>query len=332
MRSDRRSPSGEKTRGRTETTFDVGPLRVHHDRVRQVKVFSTGRGAHVHGRCRRGRPCPHRPGRSRGRRHVPRPAVSATRRRTSLPEPSTMETLSTSGLREPEGDPRLARLAPAHGREELRHPRLPDRARLELERLRVQEGDPRRHEQSRDEDGWRVSGHGPWIVGGAGPRACVHASGNAAARPACGLLSSHSAGCGNPRTPPTSTHRCAASFRGGLAHWARPHGEERTRERHIVGAHGERESWGSGDTRAGPHGAPPSVLGEAPVEHDAPAVGIGDRDAAAVPVRVLGLDVGIAEIGEPARDDARRPARTRRRGRGGCRRSAPGTGFRRRGR
>ena len=35
-----------------------------------------------------------------------------------------------------------------------------------------------------------------------------------------------------------------------------------------------------------------SLLGEAPVEHDAPAVGVGDRDAAAVPVRVLRLDSG----------------------------------------
>ena len=74
------------------------------------------------------------------------------------------------------------------------------------------------------------------------------------------------------------------------------------------------------------------VLGEAPVEHDAPAVGVGDRDAAAVPVGVLRLDVGVAEVGEPARRRSRRPAPTRGRGRAGCRRSAPGTGCRRRGR
>ncbi len=47
-------------------------------------------------------------------------------------------------------------------------------------------------------------------------------------------------------------------------------------------------------------------LGEAPVEHDTPAVGIRDRDAAPVPVRVLRLDVGIAEISESSRDDLRR--------------------------
>ena len=47
MRSARRSPSGEKTRGRTETTFDVGPLRVDPDRVRQRKVFSMQVEAHA---------------------------------------------------------------------------------------------------------------------------------------------------------------------------------------------------------------------------------------------------------------------------------------------
>src|SRR4051794_31178847 len=46
-----------------------------------------------------------------------------------------------------------------------------------------------------------------------------------------------------------------------------------------------------------------SVLGETPVQHDAPAVRVGDRDAAPVPVRVLRLDVGVAHVGEAARDD-----------------------------
>ena len=76
-------------------------------------------------------------------------------------------------------------------------------------------------------------------------------------------------------------------------------------------AGGERrdEAGPDADRRVAPRDSgalPHSFLGEAPVEHDAPAVRVGDRDAAAVPVGILRLDVGVAEIGEAAGDDLRR--------------------------
>ena len=47
------------------------------------------------------------------------------------------------------------------------------------------------------------------------------------------------------------------------------------------------------------------VLGEPPVEDDAPAVRVGDRDAAAVPVRVLRLHRRVAERVEACRHELR---------------------------
>ena len=74
------------------------------------------------------------------------------------------------------------------------------------------------------------------------------------------------------------------------------------------------------------------VLCEPPVEDDAPAVRVGDRDAAAVPVRVLRLHRGVAERVEACRHELRLALRFEVEDEQVVRRSAPVRGCRRRGR